>query len=310
MRLFIRLAVTLAVAAVLWGLPGSQAAAAPNSVVTLLPASQNVQVGQTFTIDVEAQDVVNLGAYEFTITFDPSLLQLVSVANTDFLGSTGREVACQGPLEPPYVQADEVRFGCASSALEPPGPVGAGTLAKVTFRASAAGLTSLGFRLMTLTDPAVEDLCCSQTRGAVVRIVAPGESTSDPPPPTPTSRPGPVQPTPPTGLPTPTPSVLAPAAAAGTQPPAGPSLSSTSGGQTPGAGAGAAAGTLAGATGSGQPSGDFPGAGTGPPPRSDSSWATPTGIALAVLGAALLVGGLRFAHRPVRRGGHRSNTRP
>jgi hypothetical protein len=45
------------------------------TAVVIDPASQQVLVGQQFTVDVMVQNVSNLGAYEFTLVFNPSIIK-------------------------------------------------------------------------------------------------------------------------------------------------------------------------------------------------------------------------------------------
>ena len=113
------------------------------------PTSQSVSAGTNVVIDVYVDDVTSLGAYEFEITYSPSVLSFISVANGIYLGSTGRTVTCL----PPLIDGDSVRFGCVTFAPPPPdGPSGSGLLATVTLGTSCSGASNLDMTVAVLGD--------------------------------------------------------------------------------------------------------------------------------------------------------------
>ena len=268
--------------------------AAQGATVSILPSSQNVQRGDTFTIDVAAENVTNLAAFEFTLSFDPNILSVGSIQESGFLGSTGRDVWCEGPLtEPPYVSPGNVRFGC--NTIGNPDtevlPAGSGVLATVTFAAIGEGVSPLTFGPVNMTDNWGEDRDLSRTvNEAAVRVVGPDDPTPESLPPTPTRNPRAMTPTPIPGAPTPR---------SGPVLPGSPVLPGTEY-QDPGgaaAGAGGTSGSSSSASSSGGAvSGDgttgstgaSPRAGTGPPAEETPWWPILTSGLLAVGGAALL----------------------
>ncbi len=130
----------------------------------VIPASQAVATGSTVTVQVMVNNVTNLGAYEFELSFDPAIISYVSVGNGDFLSSTGRTVSCPSPI----LTAGSVRFGCVSQGSSPPAPNGSGVLATLTFTATAPGTSPLAFLLATLSDPLGNDIPATATGGQVV----------------------------------------------------------------------------------------------------------------------------------------------
>ena len=78
-RLLPRLA--SAVVVVVFG--ATAAAAAP--AVAVVPASTSVLPGQSFSVTVAVSDVTDAYAFQFDVTYDPTLLKLTSVANGGFL---------------------------------------------------------------------------------------------------------------------------------------------------------------------------------------------------------------------------------
>ena len=85
--------------------------------------------GTLFTVDVILEGVTNLGAFEFTIQFDPSFVQLAGIRTGPFLGSSGRAVTCYRRSAAP----NAVTFGCTTSNPTPPGPGGGGVVASLDF---------------------------------------------------------------------------------------------------------------------------------------------------------------------------------
>ncbi len=60
-------------------------AAAADATLSVQPASSRALPGQRFTVSVEVADVTDAYAFQFDVTFDPTLLKLVSGANGGFL---------------------------------------------------------------------------------------------------------------------------------------------------------------------------------------------------------------------------------
>jgi hypothetical protein len=80
----------------------------PSTTVRISPVTSNVTAGTDIVVEVRADNVTDLGAYEFELDFFDSTLDLVSVTNGSFLGSTGRSVFCLNPV----LDIGSVRYGC------------------------------------------------------------------------------------------------------------------------------------------------------------------------------------------------------
>ena len=125
-------------------------AGAQGTKVRLEVPSEKIEVGNVpFPVEVVVEDVTNLGAFEFSLLYDASLLRFVEVSEGPFLGSSGRVVEC---LEP-RLSAGSVRFVCVTLGREPAGPDGSGTLASITLEPTKPGTSPLRFQLLTLTQP-------------------------------------------------------------------------------------------------------------------------------------------------------------
>jgi hypothetical protein len=145
------------------------------AAVVIDPASQQVLVGQYFTVDLMAQNISNLGAYEFTLVFNPSIINYVSVSNGWFLGSTGRSVFCPTPIADGWI----LRFGCVTTGVGIPGASGSGQLAQVVFRAAAPGTTVLYLDKkdgVALADPLGVTINAAVVGGSV-SVFAPGATS-------------------------------------------------------------------------------------------------------------------------------------
>jgi len=126
----------------------SNASAVPPTL-RLEPATQTVQPGAVFTTTVQIDGAVDLGAFEFTLGFNPGALQVQQVTLGSFLASTGRSVGALGPTI--NNQAGTVAFGAFSFGT-PAGPNGSGTLAVITWNATNSGSSPLTFSGVQLTD--------------------------------------------------------------------------------------------------------------------------------------------------------------
>jgi hypothetical protein len=104
------------------------------------PRSVAADTGADFTVAVRIANVEDLGFYQFDITFDPAVVQVMEVALGDFLASTGRSASGVGPLIDN--QAGTVTYGGFSFGAQP-GPNGEGLLAEVTFTGAADGVSTL-----------------------------------------------------------------------------------------------------------------------------------------------------------------------
>ena len=119
---------------------------------TFLLSPSTRQVGDdeaSTTVDVQIQDVSDLAAFQFDVTYDPAVVHVDDVTLGAFLGSGGRNTAALGP------DIDNgtgrVAFGGFSYGTGS-GAEGSGTLATITFSPQATGTTSLTLTNVQLRD--------------------------------------------------------------------------------------------------------------------------------------------------------------
>jgi cohesin domain-containing protein len=161
----------------------------PDGLLTALlfsPGSQTVPFGNEFTVDVNVQNVSNLGAYQAELEYAPNRFEFVSVQHSSFLGSTGRTVSCQAPV----VDVDDIvnpslvvlRIACNTLGASPPGPNGHGLLVRVRFRnTGSGGTTIISFSDDSgISDPQGEDIPAAHLNSAFVTTGVP-TATSTPP---------------------------------------------------------------------------------------------------------------------------------
>jgi hypothetical protein len=126
----------------------AEAEALADPTIRFDPSSSAVPLGATFVVNVAVDDVVDLGAFEFTMTFDPAVVKVQNVALGPLLSSTGRTVGAVGPVTDTLGVCDFGGFSFGESA----GPDGTGTVALVTLEALAVGSTNLTFTAAQLTN--------------------------------------------------------------------------------------------------------------------------------------------------------------
>jgi hypothetical protein len=150
---------------------------APAAVtVRISPAQQLANVSDSVVVSVVADGTSNVGAYQFSLSYDQSKLQFVSIQNSTFLGSTGRSVICMNPS----VLFGVIEYSCITLGATPPGPGGTGTLANVTFVAIANGVAPLSLVDIVLDDITGTSLGPFGTQAGVVFVGPTPTSTATP----------------------------------------------------------------------------------------------------------------------------------
>ena len=110
-----------------------------------------IHSGDTFTLQIEVEDVYDLAGWEFSIAFDPDVLKAVEVNEGGFLKSGGGSTFFQkGTIDNTTGKITKL----SSARLSEDGVSGKGTLLSVTFTAKTAGQTQLkleNFQLAAIT---------------------------------------------------------------------------------------------------------------------------------------------------------------
>jgi hypothetical protein len=98
-----------------------------------------------FTVDVVAENVADLGAFQFVLTFDAEILRAESIEAADFLGDGVQDVVCDEPT----IDDAAVRLACGRRPASA-GVDGTGTLATITFEPRGSGTATLTLSRVTL----------------------------------------------------------------------------------------------------------------------------------------------------------------
>jgi hypothetical protein len=125
--------------------------ASPEPIVSFDPQPINKLVGSTFDINITVANVTNLYAWQFNVTFNPSVLEFTGIEEGPFLKQAGTTY-----MLPTIIDNDAgFTFFGVSLWLYPAPPGGAngsGTLATITFAATGNGTSTLHFYESKLND--------------------------------------------------------------------------------------------------------------------------------------------------------------
>jgi len=117
--------------------------------VRVEPDNSMVASGETFTVTVEIERAVDLGAFQLALNFGPTVVHVEDMALGNFLGSTGRNTA---PLGPEVDNAaGTVTFG-AFSFGDQPAASGDGVLATIILMAQGTGSSPLALESVQVAD--------------------------------------------------------------------------------------------------------------------------------------------------------------
>ena len=99
-----------------------------------------IHVGDTFTLDVRAENILDLAGWQFDIAFNPAILEAFNVAEGDFLKTDGGTTFFQsGNIDNKAGKITELK----SALLSDHGVSGSGSLLEVMFKAKSDGETEL-----------------------------------------------------------------------------------------------------------------------------------------------------------------------
>ena len=99
-----------------------------------------IHTGDTFTLNIRAENVTDLAGWQFDIAFDPAILEAINMSEGDFLKTDGGTTFFQGGS---IDNAAGKITGLSAARLSTQGVTGTGTLIQVRFKAKSAGETEL-----------------------------------------------------------------------------------------------------------------------------------------------------------------------
>ena len=114
-----------------------------------------IHTGDTFTLDIRAENIFDLAGWQFNIAFSPAALEAVEVTEGDFLKTDGGNTFFQnGSIDN---AAGKIR-GLSAIRLSSQGVTGSGTVLQVIFKAKLPGETELileNFELAAITGDSI-----------------------------------------------------------------------------------------------------------------------------------------------------------
>ena len=102
-----------------------------------------IHTGDTFILNIDAENVIDFAGWQFDIAFDPALLEVIDVTEGNFLKSDGVSTFFQGGS---IDNAAGKITQLSAARLSAQGVTGTGTLLQVTFKAKSVGETELALQ--------------------------------------------------------------------------------------------------------------------------------------------------------------------
>ena len=134
--------------------------------ISAVSSASTPAVGDTIEVSINIARGSNIAGYDFTLTFDPTQLQYISIENADYF-PPGAFVT------PPIVGSGSVQFAALvlTGAAE-----GDGTLAVATFRVLAATETTIGLEEVEIADSIPQTIAIASITGVTINSTT---STTD-----------------------------------------------------------------------------------------------------------------------------------
>ena len=102
-----------------------------------------IHLGDTFSLNIRAENIFDLAGWQFDIAFDPAALEAIDVNEGDFLKMNGETTFFQGGS---IDNAAGKITQLSAARLSSQGVTGTGTLLQVTFKAKSVGETELALQ--------------------------------------------------------------------------------------------------------------------------------------------------------------------
>ena len=134
------------------------------TVVKVIPATQTVTAGGSFSVNVNVEDVTKLGMCDMDLNFDPGAMQATGIVEGDFLKSAGSTL----PIETIDNMNGKVTFSYSLMTFCV-GASGSGVLATINFNTNPAapGKYNLDLTNVNLADCAASPITVGVSEGKV-----------------------------------------------------------------------------------------------------------------------------------------------
>lgn len=147
---------------------------AADPVLSISASPNPATVGSTVGLDVLISGVADLYAYQFTLSFDPAVLQAGSSLEGSFLATGGTTFFDGGSIDN---TTGSISFLFDTLIGAVPGASGSGVLAHISFTAANAGTSNFSFSDVLFLDSALADISV-QAAGASLQVSAVPEPAS------------------------------------------------------------------------------------------------------------------------------------
>jgi len=134
-----KVALLISMIVLLSAVAGRSGMAMPETIVFVDPKESSVKLGQTFPIDISIKDVSGLLGFDFLLSYDPAILELVDIQQGPFLKSFGSTFMINLTTKGLIWLAVVIYY----PKEQPVSANGSGVLATATFKAIAACGSSL-----------------------------------------------------------------------------------------------------------------------------------------------------------------------
>jgi hypothetical protein len=131
---------------------------------SIQPAAIAVASGGTFSLDINAVDIVDLYAFQFDINFTSGLLSATGITEGDFLAGGGATFFIPGAIDN---AAGTATFTANTLLGNIPGVNGSGKLATINFNALSPGISPITLSGLTLLNSSLTTINADAIDGSV-----------------------------------------------------------------------------------------------------------------------------------------------
>lgn len=137
-------------------------------VLSISPAAADAVVGSSVAVDVRITDVTDLYAFQFSLSFDPALLQGRAATEGSFFGAGGNTFFGGGTVDN---ATGRIAYVIDTLLGQSPGVSGSGSLARIVFDVVAPGTSALSFANVLFLTSAQNDISLQIENSAITAAV-------------------------------------------------------------------------------------------------------------------------------------------
>ncbi len=145
-------------------------ALADDAVLSTVVSPDPAVPGSSVTVDIVISGIADLYAYEFSLGFDPALLQATTVSAGSFLAGGGTTFFHGGEIDN---TTGTISFVLESLIGPINGVSGSGTLATISFDVGAMGSSALVFSDVLALNAGLADIALTVVNGTVTAVPEP-----------------------------------------------------------------------------------------------------------------------------------------